>query len=334
MIRDQEGFKHYDNWYKGNLHSHTTNSDGTLTPRQSVTLFQQYGYHFLCLSDHDVYTDYRKEFDNEKFILLPGLEASAYLLEKETKKVLKVHHIHGILGTEEMQQQAKNPLFVHGERIEPRCFEGQWNGAEVAQQLSDYLKSRGCITTYNHPIWSRVEQEEFVNIEGVWALEIFNYNTVNESNTGYDITYWDVMLRKGKKIWAIATDDNHNNGMFHDIGVGCIMVNAPQLERELILQNMLCGNYYLSSGPKIMEWKIEHGKAVVKCSPVYRIDFIVGGPINSGKSYLGKSIEETLEGAVYELNGDETYIRVQCTDKYGKTAWSNPFYEEENDLIR
>ena len=27
-------------WYKGNLHSHTTNSDGHLTPAQAVALFR------------------------------------------------------------------------------------------------------------------------------------------------------------------------------------------------------------------------------------------------------------------------------------------------------
>lgn len=34
-------------WYKGNLHSHTTNSDGHLTPTQAVALFRQYGYSFF-----------------------------------------------------------------------------------------------------------------------------------------------------------------------------------------------------------------------------------------------------------------------------------------------
>ena len=59
-------------WYKGNLHSHTTNSDGHLTPAQAVALFRQYGYSFLCLSEHDYYTDLRAELDREDFILLPG----------------------------------------------------------------------------------------------------------------------------------------------------------------------------------------------------------------------------------------------------------------------
>ncbi|MBS5065738.1 MAG: PHP domain-containing protein, partial [Hungatella hathewayi] len=107
MKRNIEGFKGRGNWYKGNLHSHTVNSDGKLTPAESVKLFQDNGYHFLCLSEHDLYTDYRKEFDSSEFIILPGLEASAVLFEKEGGiRRKKVHHIHGILGTELMQQKA------------------------------------------------------------------------------------------------------------------------------------------------------------------------------------------------------------------------------------
>ena len=107
MIKDQNGFSSSGNWYKGNLHSHTVNSDGKLTPEESVRLFREHGYSFLCFSEHDLYTDYRSEFDCEDFIILPGLEASVTLCEEEAPhKKLKVHHIHGILGTEQMQKAA------------------------------------------------------------------------------------------------------------------------------------------------------------------------------------------------------------------------------------
>lgn len=115
------GFSEKGNWYKGNLHSHTVNSDGKLLPVESVALYKKHGYSFLCFSEHDLYTDYRGSFDCEDFIILPGLEASAILMEKDTKRRLKVHHIHGILGTEEMQEKARKRgrLFTHMESLPP-----------------------------------------------------------------------------------------------------------------------------------------------------------------------------------------------------------------------
>ena len=93
---------------------------------------------------------------------------------------------------------------------------------------------------------------------------------------------------------------------------------------------MLDGNYYMSSGPEIKDWKIINGRAQVKCSPVYRIDFIAGNHVNDGTSYVEKNFEDKMTERDYRLKGDETYVRVQCTDRYGRTAWSNPLYLDEN----
>ena len=35
------------NWYKGNLHTHTTLSDGKKTPDESIALYREKGYDFL-----------------------------------------------------------------------------------------------------------------------------------------------------------------------------------------------------------------------------------------------------------------------------------------------
>ena len=327
MIKDQNGFSSSGNWYKGNLHSHTVNSDGKLTPEESVRLFREHGYSFLCFSEHDLYTDYRSEFDCEDFIILPGLEASVALCEEEAPHTkLKVHHIHGILGTEQMQKAAGEHVFREKEAIKPAKLYGTWDGAGEAQKLCDYLRSRGCLTIYNHPVWSRAEAEEFIDTEGLWALEIFNYGTVNESNTGYDYLSWDRMLRKGKRITAVAADDNHNEGFFDDACGGYIVVRADRLSHEEILKNMISGNYYSSAGPEIYGWGIKDQTAWVECSPVYRIDFIAGNHINDGRALVCGSYKGTLQRGEYELRGDEAYIRVQVSDRYGRTAWTNAIH--------
>lgn len=228
-----------------------------------------------------------------------------------------------------MQENATLPLYEHMELHPVKKYYGSWDGAKVAQELADEMTQRGLITTYNHPIWSRVREEEFIHTKGIWALEIYNYNTVNESNTGYDETYWDVMLREGTHILGFASDDNHNEGLFDDACGGYIVVKAEELTQEEIVKNMLVGNYYSSSGPEIYDWGIKEGIAYVDCNPVYRIDFIVGNMVNDGRAIVCHSYEETIQHGEYQLKGHERYVRVKCTDKYGKTAWSNPIFIEE-----
>ena len=110
-----------------------------------MALYKKYGYHFLCLSEHDHFTDLSAQFDSPEFIILPGLEASAYLFNKEKTGVLKTHHIHGILGNEAMQQAAGDQIFHHGERLEPMVFTEEWDGLAVAQKLSDTLRARAVL---------------------------------------------------------------------------------------------------------------------------------------------------------------------------------------------
>ena len=205
-------------------------------------------------------------------------------------------------------------------------YYGDWDGAAVAQQLADELAARGCITTYNHPVWSRVEEREFVDTDGIFGLEIFNYNTVNESGTGYDTAHWDVMLRKGRRIHGFASDDNHNEGLFDDACGGYVWVKADGLTHDNIISALVEGNYYSSSGPKIYDWGIREGVVYVDCSPVNRVNVIAGGYVNGGRTVMCGSLQETMTRAEYPLNGDETYVRVECVDANGRTAWSNAIF--------
>ncbi len=326
-MRKNGGFKEGGNWYKGNLHSHTVDSDGCLTPVEAVELFRKNGYSFLGISDHDVYSDYSEQFNRDDFIIIPAVESSAVLWKDETyTERLKVHHVHGILGPKSVREQAALPLMSHGEAVTPRLFFGGWDGAAVTQEMSDYLRSRGCLTIYNHPIWSRVREEEFAEADGLLGLEIFNYNTVNESGTGYDTTYWDAILRRGKQIYAFAADDNHNEGFFDDACGGFIMVKAPALTHEMITCALMEGEFYASSGPMIYDWGVDGNRAWVKCSPVYRINFIAGGPVNAGRTVMCGERENGLSEASVDLNGRETYVRIECVDVYGRTAWSNALF--------
>lgn len=41
-------------WLKGNIHSHSTVSDGMFSPRELAELYRDHGYAFLSMTDHNV----------------------------------------------------------------------------------------------------------------------------------------------------------------------------------------------------------------------------------------------------------------------------------------
>lgn len=319
-------FPETGHWYKGNLHSHTTVSDGNWTPKQAIQEYKEQGYSFLCISDHNVYTDYRTQFDQDNFITLPGVEAAAVLLDKNGK-CLKVHHMNGILGTEKMQTGSL--MYQHGDAVGPFVTEtGTWEEEEEARKLALELKNHGMLVTYNHPVWSRISLETYHEIPEIDILEIYNYNTENESNTGYDVHDWDILLRRGRKILADATDDNHNGGLFRDAFGGFIFVKAACLRRENIIQAIQDGCYYSSSGPTIAKWGLEETNNTINvtCSPCERIIFITDGYVGAGTTVIAKGVKYPITQASYPLQGSESYIRVECRDFQGKTAWTNAYY--------
>lgn len=322
MLADISMFQKDGKWYKGNLHCHTTNSDGALQPKQMAEAFRKKGYHFLAMTEHERYTDLRKELDRDDFILLPGLEASATVHDTwEIPYEMKTHHFLGLLGTEQMQRNAKAGLYQHMEHIGKRMYFRKWDPVKAGQELVDELRDHGLFVTYNHPVWSRVTGADFLPLNGIWAMEIFNYASEHGDATGYDVIHYDQALRLEKGWKAYAADDNHS---LADAFGGFVMVQALSLCHEDIVQALLDGNFYSSSGPEIYAYGIRDGKVYVECSPVVKIDFVAGNVVSAGGSVHPPQGEESICQASFELKGNESFVRIQCMDKYGRLAWTNP----------
>ncbi len=308
------------NNYKGNLHCHSTNSDGHLSPSQIKELYKKNGYSFIAYTEHDLYTDLRSELNEAEFIVLPGVEASSNLIDEEKKRCIKTHHMLGILGPTHMQSKK---AYGHMERLSIPMTSYVSEFEKSAQELVNELANHGLIVTYNHPVWSRVSYRQYAYLKGVWALEVYNYDTVKECAQGACFSQWDDMLIEGSDMLAIATDDNHNNGHFDDSCGGYIVVQAKELNHDEITQNMLDGNYYSSSGVEIFEYCIEDNVVSIECSDVRTINFIVHGAVGDGITVQCDDVDDTINHASYKLRGTESYIRVECIDKYGRAAWTN-----------
>ena len=292
-------------WYKGNLHCHTTNSDGKLTPEETVERYKSKGWSFLALTDHQYYS-HLSQLGDEDFLILPGTELSVIKPDPT-----RIYHILAI-GKESCGQ---NNGFSNGEYIE----EPEWKGLCTPQEYIDRITESNNLAVFCHPNWSRLELEDFVDLSGYFALEIFNFGCAIESHTGLSIDYWDSLLRRGRKIWGVATDDAHH--ILEDRCGGWIGVNSPSLSQKDIIASIIDGNFYASNGPEIFEFYVSEGEVNVLSSPVKAIHFVT-------YEYMGysKISQELITKASYKLRGNELYVRVECVDEHGNTAWSNPIF--------
>lgn len=106
-------------WLKGNIHSHSTVSDGMFSPRELAELYRDHGYAFLSMTDHNVLVSH-SELPEDQIILLTGLEHD---LEYSPDKCI---HVVGIAaaGKEETEYLCK--------RYSPRRTEGSAPGGPNA----------------------------------------------------------------------------------------------------------------------------------------------------------------------------------------------------------
>ncbi len=298
-------------WLKGNLHAHTTNSDGELPPATVIKAYRERGYQFLCLSDHDVFTAYPQFNEDGKFLMIPGAEV--------TLRNLKY---------------PERPMHVNVfPRTAPYDFaQDEGFSFKTAEESRAFLEKAAAhnVLMLNHPYWSSMEWDEIIDMPGITHMEIYNHASEWLDLLGNDVREWDALLKKGRRLWGTATDDSHNGYVkrdgwpFHllenDSFGGYVVVKAKAFTHEAIIEALETGSYYSSRGPAIYDFYVENGQAVVQCSPCERI-CLCG---NRGKIMRRLGVDLT-EGRI-PLKGGETYVRVQCVDKHGQIAYSNPIY--------
>ncbi len=288
-------------WYKGNLHCHTTDSDGAEPPQAMIQHYQTAGWDFLVVTDHEVFSDYSSRGSRE-FLVLPGIEVGRDV-------AVGCHHVVGVAPPAAAQS--------HGSVFEPP----HQKTPDPGQGLVDSMAERGYLPMYCHPVWSRREFPDLETMQAFGLLEIYNHGCHWENATGMGLHIWDNYLRRGRRIWGTAVDDCHSSG--GDSLGAWVVVRSSALSPEAILASLEAGHFYASSGPAIYEWAAEEGEIVVRCSPVRSVEFIA-------YEQRGLSVHADHPGGLTEARfrpqGREIFVRAQCVDYRGLTAWTNPIF--------
>lgn len=299
-------------WLKGNIHSHTTQTDGLCPPDQQIRDYCAKGYDFFSITDHNMVVNSKCFAGDTDILLIPGWERDVRHHVKNTKCI----HVVGLFPSEE-------GLLSEDPDFQPRK-ERKYEVCEISnQQLVDEMVAEGQFTVLAHPHWSRMTPDEVLNLSGFHAIEVFNTGCERLMHAGRADLYWDLLLQSGRKVWGIACDDTHGKTQKSDRFGGWIMVKAPEKTLSSILEAMKNGQFYLSQGPRIEDWGMEDGKIYFKCSPCKEIH-ITTYPTRGGSFYAEDG--QTLTEVSYCLKGEETYIRIECIDQNGHTAWTNPYF--------
>ena len=283
-------------WCKGNLHTHTTQSDGGLAPEQAADLYRKAGYDFLSLTDHDRVTD-----------IGPG--ADDFLL---------------LLGTEMAGDQTEAGGSVHVVAF-GLTDPGPVPEAPSVPEAIAWAKEHGGEAIVAHPYWSGLVVADLMRWEGHLGVEVFNSTTHVAIGKGYSAVHWDDLLGRGRRAWGFAVDDAHRgpDRPPPDFCRAAVVVKAPELTREAILTSLRQGLFYASEGPTIHEVAISNGVVQARTSPVKEINFVA-------QRWLGGHVEaagsEFLTEAAHQLRGREDYLRVECRDAEGRWAWANPIF--------
>lgn len=322
-------------WYKGNLHTHSTVSKGMLTPEQLKSLYRQHGYSFLALTDHTIYR-YHSELNDADFLFWPGAEPKTISYQRADCPGFCPHyHYLALRDDDAAWNAAMHPHFADGEAIE-KSFCDRSELQEAAQARIDLIRAAGNLVTINHPVWSRLYLEDLLALDGYFAIEIYNaHSAADGHDCGEAALLWDMLLRRGRRVFAIATDDCHMKNKSTtpasilqmgapgcDACGGFVCVKAERLTVDALASAMKAGRFYSSTGPTLEGFSVRDGLVQIDCSPVQRIDFVTyerrGGAIASS--------DDTLTHGEYRLHGDEWYVRAQCTKKDGSRLWTNPIF--------
>jgi hypothetical protein len=288
-------------FYKGNLHTHSTQSDGDYPVKEVVRRYRDKGYDYLAISDHFLerydypITDTRP-FRSEDFTTLIAAELHAgKLLNDEVWHVLAV----GL----------------------PLEFAAKADGEGIVA-LAERAFAAGAFIGIVHPAWYGLQPEDTRILPFAHAVEVYNHGSEIENDRGDGWALCDMLLNEGRRLHGFATDDAHH--MTHDAFGGWVHVKAESLDPQSILESLKAGAFYSSQGPQIENIEIIGDQVLVECSPVNAV--MISGRGSRADKVLGRE----LTAAQLPLERfTKAHFRITVADQYGRKAWSNPVWLDE-----
>ena len=309
-------------FYKANLHCHTTGSDGVLSPEEVKARYLALGYQAVCFTDHDLLIPH-EELCDEGFVALHGYEVGVCKVHGAPADVhMPVYHFNLIA---EDQKKCTMPTcrgVDEGEEKYPTARE--WFEACArydAEWLNRYIKAAteaGFLVNYNHPLWSLQTLEDYGALRGLFGIEVINGGCIRyNDNTSI---HMEALLRKGVDIRPVAGDDNH---IPEEIGRCFTMIKAEKLTYDALISALKKGHYYVSEGPKILELTLEKGRFTLRTDSPCTVTLL------AESRHIRIAEHTDCANLEFKPSSAGRYVRFEVTDANGKKAFTGAYLTKD-----
>lgn len=297
-------------FWRGNLHTHSNQSDGALDPAEVCRRYAAEGYDFIALTDHFIglygypIVD-TVPFRSDNFTTILGAELHSGAMENG-----ELWHILAV-GLPADFAPSNSPHF--------RPVPGQETGAEIAARA----RAAGAFVAIAHPEWSGLTTADARSLEAAHAVEVYNHGCATGCDRPHGFYTLDQLLSEGRRLNLCATDDAHFTEP--DSFGGWVMVKSETNTPEALLAALKAGHHYATTGPELHNITWEDRHVTVESSAASTV--IVQGAGSAAAAVHGESMTRT------RVNIDRLavspWMRVTVIDRAGKRAWSNPVWRDD-----
>ncbi len=329
-------FSQTGNWYKGDLHSHSTYSDGDSPVSSIIANAESKGFNFYVITDHDnTYTPYvgnpitwsDTAYHSNNMILLYGMEWTTDI---------------GHAGIWNSAPFPYDSIFAA-------------NTAKQPAKAASIVKSQGGLFSINHPLngallWDVGYDFEFPSIEilnGPISYLLSNNNSVIT-------TVWEPLLMSGKRITGVGGSDMHKlsywlPSVYPNLGSPSTWVYSAEPNGEGIIDGIRNGHVCISNSPtdprceffadihgnNTFNYMMGDAIADTNSAVTFRVNLVGSGSnlsvkvIKNGIPLFSQPLAISSSNPTIEFTDtpyQRAFYRIELLSGSSSISWTNPIY--------
>ena len=293
-------------WYSGDLHVHSTASDGVFSPWELGARAKEAGLDFIAVADHNNYAE------NLRLPFVPGI---TYIPAVEWT------HYKGHMNFFGVDAPFRNS-FITNTREEMRAL------------IAD-ARSMGATVSVNHPkcpfcpyLW---DDDTAFDMMEVW-------NGPYTPRNARAVEWWHSLLCKGRRIPIVGGSDFHKPGLLVKFGRPVTAVYADSPDASDLLAAVRAGRAYVTQSVKDPHLELFYGDAFMGDATAYDPDIPVTVKTDASRVTF---VTDRGEKTVRTVGGEARFSAENARFVYARSeaalfperllTISNPIYFKEEE---